>query len=478
MSPTTLTLPEDSARRVLLVQAFDMAPDADGVWTAQDRAWATRLTRETVPAGTPAAQLLAERTRHALQRLQSRQGAVATMLAQRGGGPVWLLGAVLLGGLAGLLVDSVGGGQRINLLAPPVWGVIAWNLLVCLMLLLGLLLPLPKAWRWPQGLRRWLATRLAGRAGTGATLQAFQAQWLQTAAPLIAARAALLLHLAALGLALGLVASLYVRGLVLDYRAGWQSTFLEPAQVQTVLGTLLAPASRITGIALPDVAALAAMRMGPDAQATAPAAPWIHLYVAMLALCVGLPRGLLALWAALRAAMLSRRLPLPVRELYIQRLLHQLRGDAAQVHLRPHGAAPTPAALAGAKALLAGVLGEAVQLSCGSPMAYGQEDKVPAAPAGTTLQLLLAELGSTPEDDSHGRLLQALLQAAPGVPVVLLVDETTFAARFASMPARLAERRAAWQRWADAQHTRLLLADLSQTPTPAALAALHAALMS
>ena len=125
VSQDTLNLPEASARQVLLVQAFDTVAEAEGVWTAQDRAWATRLTRETVPAGTPPAQLLAERARHALQRLQPRHPGVAATLARRLGGPAWLLGAALLGVAAGLLMDAIGSSQRINLLAPPVWGVIA-----------------------------------------------------------------------------------------------------------------------------------------------------------------------------------------------------------------------------------------------------------------------------------------------------------------------------------------------------------------
>ena len=42
-----------------------------------------------------------------------------------------------------------------------------------------------------------------------------------------ALRAETALHAGAAALALGLVAGLYVRGLVLDYRAGWESTFLD-----------------------------------------------------------------------------------------------------------------------------------------------------------------------------------------------------------------------------------------------------------
>ena len=67
---------------------------------------------------------------------------------------------------------------------------------------------------------------------------------------------------------------------------------------------------------------------------------------------------------------------------------------------------------------------------------------------GTTLRLALVDLGATPEDDTHGRFLQALRAAAPGVPLVLLADASAFDRRFAGLPARGAERRQAWQQWA------------------------------
>ena len=49
---------------------------------------------------------------------------------------------------------------------------------------------------------------------------------------------------------------------------------------------------------------------------------------------------------------------------------------------------------------------------------------------------------ATPEDDTHGRFLQALRAAAPEVPLLLLADSAAFDRRFAATPARGAERRA------------------------------------
>ena len=471
MSSPSFFLDEAAARRVLMVQAFETGPATGAPWTAEDRAMATRLARETTPADASAERYLDERARHALHMLAPRDKAVARWLDRRLWRPGWVLLALLLGAALGLAVDAVGGSQRINLLAPPVWAVIAWNGLVYL----SLLLPARVV---PKRSRAWLARRLARVPGGSAPLQACGQAWARHGWPLAVARSALLLHLAATALALGLVAGLYLRGLVLDYRAGWQSTFLDAATVRAVLATLLAPAVALTGIAVPDAAALEALRVGPDRAATAAAAPWIHLYAAMLVLCVVLPRLALAAWSGARARWLSRRVSLPLDDPYFQRLLREHRGGTPRVQVLPHGAAPTPQAALGLRALLAQVLGPGLQLSVLAATPYGDEETagglVPEP--GTTLRLALVDLGATPEDDTHGRFLQALRAGAPGVPLVLLADASAFDRRFAGLPARGAERRQAWQRWAQDQGVGCVVVALENAEVAAAEAALEAAL--
>ena len=128
-------------------------------------------------------------------------------------------------------------------------------------------------WKPLPGLRRRLAALWAPRRTAAGALHTHALDWARLSAPLNSARAALLLHVAAAALALGVVAGLYLRGLVLDYRAGWQSTFLTPAQVHAVLDLGLAPARALTGLSLPDVDALAALRVSAASQAQGAAAP-------------------------------------------------------------------------------------------------------------------------------------------------------------------------------------------------------------
>ncbi|MBX3635516.1 MAG: DUF2868 domain-containing protein [Rubrivivax sp.] len=460
---------EAAARRVLLVRAHETAETP--LWTAEDRVWATRLARETVPAGAAPARFLDERASHALQRLAPRDPAIARWLGRRLWRWTWLLAALAIGLLAGLAVDAVGSAQRIDLLAPPVWGVILWNLVVYIALL------------WPRrpqgggGIAGWLARRLAGAAVRGSgPLAAFTADWLPRVLPALTARGALLLHAAAAALAAGLVAGMYLRGLVLDYRAGWESTFLEPASVRALLATLLAPATALTGIGVPDEATVSALRVGPGVAAGAPAGPWIHLYAAMLALFVIVPRTALATWAALRGAWASRRVALPLEDPYFQQLLLQGRGAAPRVRVLPHGAAPSPQAVLGLRELLAGALGAEMQLRLAAATAYGAEESAgtPSAEPDTTLLVALVDLAATPEADTHGRFLRALRAATPALPLLLLADEAAFARRFGQLPERLAQRREAWRQLAAAEGAAWLSADLERPDADAAARFAHA----
>ena len=458
MTPTAL-FDENTARQIVLVQAFDQ--NEGPLWTAEDRAWASRLALETAGAAAPPEKFLAARAAHALQRLQPRDVAIQRWLAQRRSS--WLWAACVLGLVAGVLLDSLGGAHIINLLAPPVWGVIAWNLLVYA----GLLLV-----RNFKGLRPWVSARIYGSthgstAGS-APLQQARAAWAEQAMPLAGARIAVPLHLAAAALAVGLVAGLYLRGLVFDYRAGWQSTFLSSDSVQAILSKLLSPATALTGLDVPSAVQFEALRITPNApQATATAAPWIHLYATMLALLVIGPRLLLALSATARAGMLARRFPLPISGAYFQQLLARQRGGVAQVHLLPHGTAPTAQAVLGLRALLAQVLGDDVQLKVASPCTYGNEEFV-VAPVTGSLCIALFDMATTPEEQTQGLFVKLLRAAAPSQPLLIVVDESGFTRRFGKLPDRMSQRRAAWQAFGDQASVGVLCTDLDQPPTAAA----------
>jgi hypothetical protein len=442
-------LNEGDARRVLLLQRHEGAA-ASPLWTDADRDWATQAALREVGDAASAEDFLAARARLAMQRLGPRGVREPPRF-----GASWLLGAMAVGVVFGAATDAIGPGERfVNLLALPVWGVVAWNLVVYALLAWGALARTSSG----GGLRRLLQRRLGDDAASA------------VAAPLNGARAALLLHAAALSLALGLLAGMYVRALVFDYRAGWQSTFLDGAAVHAWLSTLLAPASTLSGIPLPDAATLQAMRVVPGQGATASAAPWIHLYAVTLALVVIVPRTLLALWQGVRAARLARRFPVDLGAPYFQRLLRHQRGASSAVEVRPHAQTPGAPAVLGLRRLLAAVFGDALKLEIAATCAHGAEDNAPPASASAAT-IALFDLSATPEAESQGRFVQAL----GGAPV-LLVDEAAFRARFGAGGARHTERRAAWKQFAQGLQRPIVFVDLQQPDLAAAQSQIEAAL--
>ena len=479
---------EDDARRVTLLQAFETAQPPSPLWGDDDRAWATRLALQG--GAVSAETFIARRAQHALQRLTPREGALARWRDARTWAAQAAAWAALGGWLLGLLADSIGSSQHINLLAPPLWGVLVWNAVVYLVLLghgLARLLARPT--------RPGLLRRLTGRAlrfghgraaadpaaGAAAPLPIFASLWLRRSAPLSGARAAVVLHVAAAALAVGLIGGLYLRGLVLDYRAGWESTFLGAASAHAVVSTLLAPAAALAHIAVPDAAAFEALRSAHgSASAGAPAGPWIHLFALTLLGFVVLPRAALALAGAARARWLSGHMALPLEDPYFQRLARQQQGDVAQVVVQPYASGVDAQSAPRLQSLLAPVLGDGLALRIAPGAAFGAEDAPVAAPApGTTLGAVLFDLSATPEVQVHGRYLRAFAASAPaGAATIVFVDEAAFRRRFGADSARLAQRREAWRVFTEALGTLPVFIDLDAPDAAAVQRGVQLALRS
>ena len=290
---------EADARRLALLDWVESNP-VGALWSPEDARWATREARRQ-----SGADFRVLRARLGAQRLAERDERFAELLSRElwPRPAPWL--ALLGGALAGIFSNYLGATPYLNLLHLPLWSLL-------LAQLLGYLLQALLAWRGSTLALRpllaaWHGLWLPRRHRSGPRAAAALRHWLAQSAPLQAARVGLLWHLALLGLNLGLIAGLYLRGLGQEYLAGWQSTWLDAAQVQALVDRLLAPAAWITGLAVPDVTPL---RHAAGALPRAPAATWLHLLAATVAL-VAVPRALLVLAAGWRCASLARGLPWP-----------------------------------------------------------------------------------------------------------------------------------------------------------------------
>lgn len=457
---------EDDARRVELVRAFETEDRDALLLTREDREQADAYARREVPEAATADRaaegaFVAARAAFAATRLATRHPDVAPALA-RSHWPRWLGWVLPLAALAsGFLANELGTDKRLDLLALPLLGTIAWNLAVYVSLLGHAVTRGPGL----SGRAAPLIVRF-GRGGAAATtvagraLAQFRQRWMTVSAKLTGARMARSLHLAAALFVAGLIAGIYLRALVIEYRAGWESTFLGPAAVHALLSAILGPASIVTGVAIPPVEGIAAMRWGPGAAAAARggvnAGPWLHLYATTLAGLIIVPRLLLALGAGVRAWRLARRFPAGgADDLYIRRLLRDAWGRAGRARVTPYAFRPTPETQGELEGVLRSALGDGARVVFDPPVEYGGEEAwIAAATLSPTddYHLMLFNLATTPEAENHGRfaadLARRLRREQPGTTPAILIEEGALRDRFAGEPdlaARIDTRLRAWR---------------------------------
>jgi hypothetical protein len=439
---------------VCWVRAVEQGQGAGVPWSDDDAASASREARRAVGEGgdrSKAQAFVVKRALLAQTRLGERDKAWRAPL--QGEGPRawrWLLVALAVA-LAALIVGNVLGGQRINLLAPPVLGLIVWNLVVYVLLLFA-------AGRGPSA---WLAralddarTRLTARSVAAPLMAArarFAAEWALAARGVQAAQVATVMHVAAALLGALVVASMYLFGLAFDYRAGWDSTWLDAEQVQRTLQFVFTPATAISSIAVPDIDAMAKLRFA-DGSAGESAARWIHLYAITLALFVIVPRVLLAAWSSWRARRAVAQRALPLDEPYFRALLRDGPSLPRPVTVLPYSYALSAPQVKALPKALVDALGPGAQPQVKPSLPLGAEEALPATALedaqGDVAALFAAT--ATPERETHGAFVRTLASALAGrATVSVLIDESAFRQRTGSASdaeLRLTQRRAAWQR--------------------------------
>lgn len=464
----------NAVRSILLVKSVeDHDPDGAVLPLAEREAATREALRERPPTGTSpesrAWEVLAARAHRLQARLVERHPVVERALDFESALTTvsWLvLPAAFALGLVLSLLDSR---VRIEILAFPLLGVVLWNLGVYVVLLLAALrrarVPRPSAQQlipgWALWPARWgwqRASRLIKQAAfyhrpLSAALRKFSSDWWPVAQPMLSQQGQRLFHLGSAAIALGLVAGFYLRGIALEYRAGWESTFLDADQVRALLGWVYGPASIATGVRLPaDAAAMASLHWR-NGQGGGPAAPWIHLMAATAILYVVIPRLLLALLATARLGRAAASVALPESlSTYARAVLGA--SDAAlpaQVaRLTSFAYEPAAASERGLQRLLRAAFGADTRIEFAPQLQYGDESAYATRGAGVDIEILLFNLAATPEAENHGavlRLLHSHGTAVQGARVLVLVDESPYLARLggdASLAGRIEQRRAAW----------------------------------
>jgi hypothetical protein len=432
----------------------------DGVpWSDDDARWASTEARRQVgdlqgrgDDQVKAQAFVVQRAQLAQRRLAERDAAWKLPLpgaAPRAWRWLLLMGAAAIA--AFIVGNVIGDARRINLLAPPVLGLLLWNLLVYALLLVA-------AGRGPSA---WLSqaiddarTRFSAR-GVAAPLMAararFAAEWAVATRGVQQKRVAAVMHVAAALLAVIVIASMYVFGLAFDFRAGWDSTWLDAEQVQRTLALVFTPATALSGITVPSIEDMAILRFA-DGSAGERAARWIHLYAITLALVVILPRLVLAAWSAWRVRRGSSKLALPLDEPYFRALLRDGPALLRPVTVLPYSYTLAAAQVRALPKALAEVFGPGVQPQTKPALPLGAEDDLPRHALEDTAPDVAAlfTATATPERETHGAFVRTL-QSRLGnrAQLTVLVDESGMKqgiGQASDAELRLTQRRAAWQR--------------------------------
>jgi hypothetical protein len=329
MEDGVLLLDEASARQLVLARAVEDVDTQGKLLSAVER---EQIEREALDAsrGTGAGavdfgQYLRQRARRMLAVVDNRQPRIAALQDPQGWQRWLLAGLPILACVLGAAIDRIDNPHQVNMLSPPLLGVLAWNLAVYLLMLLSLLLPraphLPLA-----GLQRWFAGlpapgRRTGRLHTD-ILARFHEHWLRATATQQWLWVKQLLHLSALGWALGLAISIVLGGIVREYRVGWESTLLEVGQVHAFLRALFAPVVALLPFEPFSVADLQRMSFHSGAPiGVDEARRWVWMYVALLFVLVVIPRGVLAAVSGWRRRRLARAVRIDLRDPYFVQVL-------------------------------------------------------------------------------------------------------------------------------------------------------------
>jgi len=339
---------------------------------------------------------------------------------------------------------------QINLLALPLLGIVAWNLLVFGAELLG---GAPgRGGRLPVWLGGSLTHRRLRRAGwvkegrselRSAVVARFGALWLKEGSDVAALRWRQRFHLLSVGLAGGMVAGLYTAGFALAYQATWESTFLDAEAVHGLFRWLLAPSSWFLEGGLPGIEQIAEI----EAPENTPAAAWIHRWALSLLCWVGLPRLGLAVAYFISTKRAEAEALLALEDGYYSRLLgwRELGGKSAVV--LPYSTRLGPSASPLLRELIFELLGNRTALRVTEAVPYGGDLEEVLGEEGAAVYVVVFNLAQSPEQEVHGRaletLVQRILRAGRGRLLVLL-DEEAYAAR--ADESRLSERRRSWQR--------------------------------
>lgn len=476
---TSVRLTLQQAKLILLAKAVEESNDAHIKWTSADAEAASLRAAHTVGESADAVKLLTERAKVVLRTASER--GVNTTISTKARLPKFFSPLfVLLTFVLGALTDRIASPEHIvNLLSPPYWGVILWNLVVYIALFccaIGLVGTGTNRFALPlrSSLNAFVQKTSYGTFRRSGFKSHFYSEWASFVAPLIRMNVARTLHFAALFFALGIVMSLLVRGFGTSYWAGWESTWLaeSPESVKTFIDYTYGLIPAVGPLPpMPDLAQIVQMRADrlPYLETPVSAAPWLIRMMILMGVVVIFPRLIFACFDTWRMNRFKALTSLSIESSYFENILVQCAQDAVLGNLLIVTSSVNRPLRDQTTTILCKHWGNVEDSAVKTVDFDDEEATIPAIPSGPRKPIVLVWFDGieTPEEEVHGAVLERLRQVyeSEGAAVfAALIDMKEFTQRFSSMPTRIKERQEAWEALSNAHQLKLfVLGDSSES---------------
>ena len=433
-----MALTELQAKDVMLVRAIEQARDGNAFWSATDAKEATRATLDLVGPKASFDHFIARRAEWVLDAISKTKPEPVFNLAPRQWPMVaaWLL--IVSAFVIGFATNHLAADSRVNIVEYPIVGLILWNVLVFVSILVSSISNLFRSTSSTGGLltdvlgkwQLWGAIKSSSGKSSNWVDQ-FKSDWCTVAASLNRQRLALTLHTASMLFALGAMGSLYVRGFFKEYRAGWESTFFTADSIHAIANVVLAPGSILLNMPLPGVAHVASLRF-PESSGEI-ARDWIHLYAGSLLVWIIIPRLLFVIVSVFLKWRHQHSFPLPIGNTYFASLRAIRTGNGINVVAIPFRYELTSQVKVDLSRLLECTHGLAVSISVQEPVLMGDDATDWKKALGNDRHIavfVIFNLAATAESDAHGQLVKKILSGVNGrTPVIPIVDTGSYVDR-------------------------------------------------
>lgn len=447
-----ITLPEAEAGYVL--RAREVEESASSGLDEAKRRRATRMAAQKAGPKADFAAIVSQRAHVILQMAGTENSKTRTTPVKILPGALWTLllcaGSLALGFAAEHLTSEA---NRINLLAMPFYGIIAWNLLVYVLSLVK-----AAAVKKPSDILgiRTLFTRLAAKPLLWSV--AGGARFFSDNARLYSAYSARAFHFAAVAFVLGMCASLALRGVGTSFSVGWESTWFEnsPDIVSKILESVFWVSVPFCG-PLPDASDVLLMRFDRLSLhgANIPAAVWLARMGIALTAYVIIPRLILGLLASLSLSKKKLSVVITTESPYYEDIANTWMAQSVRLEILVDMTEDAQSL----KGLVRLAQSAGFDTSEVRTHAWDTQSEPVIIPfektAGRQEVWVLTNALHTPEDEVLGSALAALKDYAGKNPVLLFADTVLLEARFSHLPEKIASRKELYERFAVGAGVRL-----------------------